>query len=121
MNRTVAQTALLIAIILNRTGQNRARISAKTIRLLSRRSLLRSTFILELIATLADRHEWIMFELAIGGYGAVHAKALEAAKPVTAKRWLTDEERKDLRLGKADWEVFEKEAAPQQDQADDED
>ncbi len=121
MNRTVEETALLIAVILNRSGQNRARISAKTIKLLARRSHLRSAFVVELIATLADRHEWIMFELAIGGYGAVQAKALEAAKPVTAKRWLTDEERKALRTGDTDWEAFEEEATPDQDQADDED
>lgn len=91
------------------------------IKILSRRAHLRSAFVVELTATLADRHEWIMFELAIGGYGAVQAKALEAAKSVTAKRWLTNEERKALRTGDTDLAAFKEETTPEQDYADVED
>lgn len=121
MRRTVEQTALLIAVILNRSGQNRARLSTKTVKSISGRSSLRSAFTVQVIAALADRYEWIMFELAIGGFGAVQAKALEAAKTVTAKRWLAEEERKSLRRGTLDWEQFEEEVAPEQDQVDEED
>ncbi|MFJ1294087.1 hypothetical protein ACEPPZ_18860 [Paracoccus yeei] len=121
MNRTVEQTALLIAVILNRCDQNRARISAKTIKILGRRTNLRSAFVVNLIAELADRHEWIMFELATGGYGAVQAKALEAAKPVTAKRWLADYERKALRTDDVDWAALEDEVSPEENQDDEDD
>ena len=74
---------------------------------------------MDLIANLADRHHWIMFELDIGGFGAVQAKALEAARAVTANRWLTDEERKALRSRDPDWEAYVDEAASERDQVDD--
>jgi len=121
MYRTAKQTACLLAVVLNRSGQSRARVSAKTIKILAIRTNLRSAFVVELIAALADGYDWILFELASGGYGAVQAKALEAAKSVTAKRWLTDEERKELRRGTADFQAFEEEASPEQDPPDDDD
>lgn len=121
MNRTVEQSAQLVAVVLNRSAQSRARLSAKTIKLLARRSHLRSAFVVDLTTMLADRHEWIMFELASGGFGAVQSRALEAAKPVTAKRLFTERERRDLRLGRADWEALADEAAALQEIPDDED
>ncbi len=64
---------------------------------------------------LADDYDWILFELASGGYGVVQAKALEAAKSVTARRGLTVEEHKELRRGTADFQKFEAEVAPEDD------
>lgn len=116
MNRTVDETALLLAVILNRSAQSRARVSTKTLKLLARRTHLRSVFIVQLTTTLADRYDWILTELATGGYGAVQAKALEAAKPVTAKRYLTDDERKDLRQGTADLAALEDEVITDQEE-----
>jgi len=115
MKRSAKQTACLLAVILNRSDQTRARVSAKTIKLLAVRQNLRSAFVVELIDALAE-YNWILFELSSGGYGAVKATALEAAKAVTAKRWLTDEERKALSRGEVDFADFEKEAAPENDE-----
>jgi hypothetical protein len=115
MNRTPRQTAAVLATILKRSEQTRARVSAKTIRFIGKRQNLRSAFIVELVDALAE-YDWILFELATGGYGAVHAKALEAAKSVTAKRRLTDDEYKELKRGTVDFAAFEKEATPEDDQ-----
>lgn len=118
--RTAQQTAILLATLLNRSEQSRARVSAKTIKVLAIRQNLRSAFVVELIAALAE-FGWILFEISSGGFGAVQAKTLEAAKPVTAKRFLTDEERQALRQGKIKPETFENEAKPlEEDAADDE-
>jgi hypothetical protein len=117
--RTVYQTAVLLAVILNRSEQNRARVSSKTIRVLAGRQNLRSAFVVELTAALAE-FGWILFELASGGFGAVQAKALEAAKSATAKRLLTEEERRGLKKEGWDWAPFEREARPQQEDTPDE-
>lgn len=113
--RNAKQTAILLAVILKRSDQTRARVSAMTIKYLAIRRNLRSAFVVELIAALAE-FDWILFELASGGYGAVQAKALEAAKPVTAKRWLTDGERMALRRGEVDFTAFEKEVTSEHEQ-----
>ena len=119
--RTAHQTAILLAILLNRSGQTRARVSAKTIKLLGGRRNLRIAFVAEVIDALHE-YGWALFELGNGGYGAVRASALEAAKSVTVRRGFTDDERNDLRRGVLDWPDLESEAAPDQDQQpDDED
>ena len=119
MKRNAKQTACLLAVILKRSEQTRARLSAKTIKLLAVRQNLRSAFVVELIAALAD-YDWIMFELASGGYGVVQAKALEAAKSVTARRWLTDDERRAIRRGTEDSTAFENEVVPENSEPDEE-
>lgn len=121
MYRTPEETACLLAVILNRSGQSRARVSTKTIKVLGRRKNLRSAFVVSLTTAMADRHEWLLSELDSGGFGAVQAKALEAAKPVTGKRYLTDDERKMLRRDDADLSAFESEAMGQQDVPDEDD
>lgn len=114
------QTAMLLAVILNRSEQSRARVSAQTIKRLGARRNLRRAFAAELIDALAE-YSWTLTEIDSGGYAAVRTKTLEAAKPVTTKRWLTDEERRQLRRGEANWAVFEDEAAPDQQPIDDDD
>ncbi|MDR3557147.1 MAG: hypothetical protein P4L55_20530 [Syntrophobacteraceae bacterium] len=117
--RSIEQTAILLAAILNRSKQTRARVSAKTIKILGRRKHLRRAFVAELTDALAEYY-WILFEIDSGGYGAVQTKTLEAAKPVTAKRWLLDEERRDLKRDKTEvWSALEKEATPEEEHADD--
>jgi hypothetical protein len=113
--RTAKETAALLAVILNRSEQTRARISSKTIKLLGSRMNLRSAFVVEIVDALAE-YDWILFELAAGGYGAVQAKALEAAKSVTARRMLTDEERRALRRGAEDMQAFLQEAEPEREE-----
>ena len=115
--RSIEKTAILLATILNRSKQTRARVSAKTIKKLALRKHLRRAFAAELADSLVE-YSWVLFELDSGGYGAVQAKTLEAAKPVTAMRLLTDDERRELRRGLVDWAVFEREAAPEQESPD---
>jgi hypothetical protein len=115
VNRTARDTATILAAMLKRSGQTRARISATAVKLISKRNLLRAAFILALADEMEDL-AWIFFELRGGGFGAIQTKALEAAKPVTPMRWLDDAERKALRLGTLDVATLAKEAAPEDDE-----
>jgi hypothetical protein len=115
---TAQQTALVLYIILDRSAQNRARVSAKTIKKLGARKHLRRAFVAELADALAE-YSWTLSEIDSGGYAAIQTKTLEAAKPVTATRLLTDDERRALRHDKTDWAAFEKEASLEQEQPDD--
>jgi hypothetical protein len=121
---TAKQTALVLAVLLKRSGLTRARLSAATIRAASGglRRNLRSAFIRDLRSALED-HSWGLHELDIGGYAAVSMKSLEAAKAVTLKRYLTDDERKALKRGDPDLSSFEEELSPPDDEnsEDDED
>jgi hypothetical protein len=121
MYRTAEDTACLLAVLLNRSGQTRARVSAKTIKKLGNRLHLRSSFVVQLADALSSQYDWIIFELMSGGYGAVQAKALEAAKAVTGMRLLTPAERKAITRGSVDIEAFRKEAATDLETPDDED
>ena len=71
MLRTANDTACLLAVILKRSEQTRARISAKTIKILANRRRLRGAFVAELGAALVDGFDSILTELSSGGYGAV--------------------------------------------------
>ena len=107
--RSAYETAMLLATILNRSGHSRARVSVKTIRKLATRRHLRRAFAGELTDALAE-YSWTLTEIDSGGYAALRTKTLEAAKPVTAKRWLSDDEWKALERGTIKLSVFEKEA-----------
>lgn len=108
---TVDQTACVLAVMLKRSDQTRARISEKTLRLVSHRSSLRLAFLSELKVAL-DAYGWILVDLEIGGFGVVQAKALEAAKAVTAKRWLSSDDKAELAKKDPDFTVFEDELWP---------
>jgi hypothetical protein len=114
MRRSAKQTAVLLVVILTRSGQTRARVSAKTLRILSGRTDLRVAFIQQVTSEIAD-FGWIMGELDNGGYGVINAKTLEAAKSVTVKKLLNFDERKAIKAGTVSWEVFEAEASPAED------
>jgi hypothetical protein len=118
MRRTADETARLLAAILNRSGQNRARVSAKTIKLLAKRETLRSAFIEELKEFLPD-YSWVICEIESGGYGAIRAKLLEAAKPVTARKWLRDDERRKLKDGSFKFSALDSEIMPEDEAPDD--
>ena len=113
--KNAQRTATLLAVILNRSGQSRARVSTKTIKTLASRKHLRRAFAGELTDALAE-FSWTLTEIDSGGYAAVKTKTLEAAKPVTAKRWLNDDERQALKRGTTKWAAFEKEATASADQ-----
>src|SRR5437016_1705177 len=87
---TTEQTALLIAVLLKRAQVKRARISEKTVRVLSRRRHLRTAFLNRLIGALDDLGVHIV-ELDRGGFGLLPISALEGAESILAKTYLQNE------------------------------
>lgn len=93
--RTVA---ILLAVLMKRAAKTRARISDKTLKVISRRKNLRAKF-------LGDVRDWLedcgyqMIELDRGGLALVAISALDGAPPLLAKEFLKDEVA-NLRLGK---------------------
>lgn len=118
--RTPQDTALLIVGIFHRSGERRARVSQLTLRLLGGRKHLRSAFIVAVCEILAMDFDLIMVELASGAFGIMQTKPLEGAKPITAKRWLSEEELHSVKRGVPNFRMFRKEiAAHESDAADD--
>ena len=115
MYRTATDTATVLAVMLKRSKQTRARISVVAVRVVSNRKVIRAAFIASLSQAMED-FGWIFFELDSGGFGAIQTKTLEAAKPVTPMRWLNDAERKALKLGTFDVAEFAQEASPEEDE-----
>lgn len=96
--RNAEETALVLAVIFQRSDQNRARLSASTIRVVSGRRHLRGVF-LALLGDALGQYGVGLLELDSGGFGLIYMKALEAAKATTAKRYLTPQELRDVRRG----------------------
>ena len=90
MKRTMEQTALLVATLLKRSGKRRARISEKTIRVLSKRKTLRDSF-KELLRGELDDLGIHLVQLDRGGFALIAISALEGAEPINAKEYLADE------------------------------
>lgn len=90
MRRTPDETAVLIALLVVRSEQKRARISEKTIRKLANRRRLRTAFLGMLRQHLEDR-ALVMIELDDGSWGLMPSKGLQGAPAITAKRFLTED------------------------------
>ncbi len=118
MRHTVDQTACLLAIVLTRSEQRRARISERTVKRLSRRHALRRVFIAELKEAMLD-YDWVLAEVSSGGFGAIRASTLESARTITTRSQLTEDERLSIRGGAVDFDAFERELGAEADQADD--
>jgi hypothetical protein len=97
MKRAIEETAILVAVLLKRAKAKRARISEKTIRVLSRRRTLRVAFLSGLVAALDDLGVH-MVELERGGFGLIPISALDGAPSILAKNYLR-EDLKQLRQG----------------------
>jgi hypothetical protein len=93
MKTTAEETAVLVAALLRRSEQRRARISESTIRVLSRRRTLRDAFKESLRAELDDIGIHLV-QLERGGFGVILIKALDGAPAITAKKYLSDEMKK---------------------------
>jgi hypothetical protein len=102
MKRSTEQTAVLVALLLKRSGQKRARLSENTIRVLSRRRTLRDAFKERLRAELDDIGLHLV-QLERGGFGIIPINALDGAVAITAKKYLSDDLRK---LKKSDDDAF---------------
>ena len=105
MKRTTEQTAVLVALLLKRSGQKRARLSENTIRILSKRRTLRDAFKDRLRAELDDIGLHLV-QLERGGFGIIPINALDGAVAITAKKYLA-EDLKRLKKG-VDDAFFEK-------------
>lgn len=81
MKRTAQDTATLIALLQKRADRNRARVSEKTIRLLSRRRFLRTAFLDNLSKELDDLGIH-MVELERGGFGIIRVSTLNGAPTI---------------------------------------
>ena len=93
MKRTVENTAILLALLFKRSRVKRARISERTIRVLSKRKKLRVVFLGSLSEALDDLGIH-MIELERGGFGLMPISALEGAETILAKTYIGDQLRK---------------------------
>jgi len=76
--------ALRLAVLLKRTSKARARVSEKTLRLLSGRSTLREAFLSTVRAHLEDLNVTFV-RLDRGGFALIATSALEGAPPALVK------------------------------------
>jgi hypothetical protein len=97
--RSSAEVALLLAVIFKRSGEKRARVSEKTLKMLGFRKRLRCKFWSNVASDLADLG-LNLIELDAGGFALIPSKSLEAARTITAKRWLNENELRAVKNGK---------------------
>jgi hypothetical protein len=105
MLRTAEQSALVLAAMFHRSNQKRGRVSAKTIRIVSRRSHLKGAFTANLTECLAQ-YDISMSELKTGGFGLIRSTSLQAAPNITYRNCFELDEKTKLRIDSAD--VFRK-------------
>jgi hypothetical protein len=108
MRRTADETAVLVALLLARSGQKRARVSEKTIRRLAKRRRLRTAFLSMLRQHLEDR-SLVMMELDDGSWGLIPSKGLQGAPTITAARFLAEDLEKLKKNPDAAWKKFREE------------
>jgi hypothetical protein len=96
--RSVEETAVILAVILKRSGLDEARMSDQTIRLVSGRKRLEGSFRQNLKDELAEYGlEIIRFDN--GDQALIRVSALEATNAVTATDTLKPEELETIRAG----------------------
>ena len=93
--RTARHTALLVALLLLRSGKKRVRFSVKTLKKLADRERLKSAFVVE-VQLEAMNVGVIVVELNRGGFAAMWASPLEGAEVVTAATLIPLSDRKEL-------------------------
>jgi hypothetical protein len=109
MRRTSDETAVLIALLVLRSQQKRARISEKTIRKLAKRRRLRVAFLAELKNDLEDR-ALVMIELDDGSWGLMPSRGLQGAPTIIAKNLLAaDLQKLKAHPTKETWDKFRNE------------
>ena len=90
MQRTVEHIAILVALLFKRANAKRARVSERTIRVLSRRKSLRVAF-LDSLNKAVDDLGLHMIELERGGFGLIPVSALDGAQAILAKNYISDD------------------------------
>lgn len=96
-NRTSYETALLLALLLKRSGKSRARVSELTVKKLSGRTLLREIFLSSVKCELEELDVG-MSRLYRGGFSLISNASLENAPAIVAKTFLLETLR-DLKSG----------------------
>lgn len=91
------QTARLLAVGFQRSRQNRARVSLKSVQRISGRNRVAAPFIVALLEFMAE-YGITMAELTTGGFGLLYTSALNGAKSLPVTNFLTEDEL----LGKCD-------------------
>lgn len=95
------ETAVILATMMYRAEMTRARVSDKTIRLVSGRKRVEGSFRVRLNEDMAELG-FVIVPLESGGQAVVKISALEAAKTLTASKVLSELELKDLKRGTLD-------------------
>jgi len=88
--KTPEETALLVALLLKRAQQKRARISVATLNLLSGRDRIRSPFIARVQEALSYDAGIMMQELNRGGFGLILTESLTGAPAITPNVYLPE-------------------------------
>jgi hypothetical protein len=86
---SVETVALRLAVLLKRTEKTRARLSEKTLRILSGRTTLRDSFIVSIRNALED-FGVVSVRLERGGFALIATSALEGAPPALVKNLMPD-------------------------------
>lgn len=86
---TFRTVALRIAVLLKRSGKQRARISDKTLRILSQRGTLREALVSGVRAHLEDLGI-VAIRLDRGGFALIHASALDGAPSALVKHLMPE-------------------------------
>ena len=89
MRPTVTTVAARIAVIFKRHGKTRARISDKTLRIISGRSTIREAF-LSMLRSELEEFGICAIQLDRGGFALVSISALDGAPSITVKRYMPD-------------------------------
>ena len=85
----IETVALRLAVLLKRTEKTRARVSEKTLRILSGRTSLRDSFVVSVRNALED-FGVVSFRLDRGGFALIATSALEGAPPALVKNLMPD-------------------------------
>jgi len=86
---SVETVALRLAVLLKRTEKTRARVSEKTLRILSGRTTLRDSFVVSIRNALED-FGVVSVRLDRGGFALIATSALEGAPPALVKNLMPD-------------------------------
>jgi hypothetical protein len=86
---SIDTVALRLAVLLKRSDKTRARVSEKTLRILSGRSTLRDAFVIDVRNALEDLSV-VSVRLDRGGFALIAASALEGAPPALVKNLMPD-------------------------------
>lgn len=103
MRRSPNETAILLALMLHRSGKSRARVSKRTLEVISKRERIHASFV-GLIRSALDDLDVVLLESNRGGYAMVTREALDGAPPISSSIIAND--LKALRREEVDYETF---------------